>query len=70
MSEQGGRKENEFVELFAARYDGKIKLDPGEVADGKFVGKNQIYSMMKTLAFTPWFLDEWTFLKAKDFSKF
>lgn len=57
--------ENELVELFQAEYDGEMTIDTAEVADGKFVSKEDISKMVDSgeLDFTPWFLDEWSFLQ-------
>lgn len=58
--------ENELVETYQAIYDGKIKLDPKEVSDGKFYSVKQINDMIfsKKFKFTPWFLDEWKYYQS------
>lgn len=58
-------KENELVELYESVYDHRMKLDKQEVAQGKFFPISTIKKMLKSkkVKFTPWFLDEWSFLK-------
>lgn len=63
-----GLKEHEFVELFLARFDGKIKIDKKELDSGRFFSINEIKRMIRDNRdqFTPWFLDEWPYIEKID----
>jgi len=53
--------DNELVKTYKGVYDGQMKLDPNEVADGKFFKIEEVNKMIKEkkIKFTPWFLKEW-----------
>lgn len=53
-------KEYEVTVLYGAWYDGNIKVDSEEVADGKFVSLDKLRKLVKgkKLKFTPWGLNE------------
>ncbi|MBI2596548.1 NUDIX domain-containing protein [Candidatus Daviesbacteria bacterium] len=59
--------ENELVTLFVGVYDGKVRFDKEEVAEGKFFTPEEIHKSIKekTIQFTDWFLEEWEFIKNK-----
>ncbi len=58
-------KEKELVELFIAKSNQEMVLDKEEVSGGKFFTIEQISDMVKKKwKFTPWFWDEWMFVKA------
>ena len=64
----GGKiKDYEFIELYKATYDGQIKIDKNEVADGSFFKIEDVKNMIKQNKnqFTPWFLDEWKYMEQK-----
>lgn len=64
----GGKiKDYEFVELYKGVYDGKIRLDPKEVEEGSFFKIKTIENEITKKKFTPWFLDEWKYLKNSGF---
>ncbi len=56
--------ENELVELYATIYNGKIKIDPSEVKNGKFVLLTKLKSLIakEEVKITPWGLDEIDFI--------
>ncbi len=48
----------ELMVTFKAVFDGKMKLDPAEVAEGKFFNITELPESL-----TPWFLEDWKLLK-------
>ena len=62
---EGKYHDNELIITYKGVYDGKVKLDPEEVAAGKFFDVLEVNKLIKNgkLQFTPWFLKEWEFLK-------
>ncbi len=52
-----------FVELHAGKYDGKIKIDPEEVEEAEFYPVSKVEELKKEGKLTPWFLDEWNWMK-------
>jgi len=52
-----------FVELHAGKYDGKIKIDPEEVKEAGFYPMSKVEELKKEGKLTPWFLDEWNWIK-------
>lgn len=50
--------ENELVELYSGKFDGKIKIDKKEVESGKFIPLSKLEGMLKTEKFTPWGIEE------------
>lgn len=61
----GKIKDYEYIKLFAALYDGKISIDKKEVKNGKFFTLEALEKKIKAekKSFTPWFLEEWEYLK-------
>lgn len=56
--------EYEMVTMLVATHEGPFKIDPNEVDQVKFFSEKEIEKMIKNgTKFTPWFLDEWNFVK-------
>lgn len=56
--------EYELVELYGATYNGEIKVNQEEVAEGKFISFDKLYELIKSnqIKFSPWGLDELNYL--------
>lgn len=56
--------EYELVELYGAFYDGQIKINPEEVAEGKFISIEDLSKFIKNdlVKFSPWGLEEVNYL--------
>ncbi len=56
--------EYELVELYGAIYDGKIRINQEEVAEGKFIFLKELSKLIinNQIKFSPWGLDELKFL--------
>lgn len=50
--------DSELVVTFKAIFDGEMKFDPKEVAEGRFFNINELPQPL-----TPWFLEDWKLLK-------
>lgn len=57
-------KEYELVELYGTVYDGTMKIDPNEIAQGMFIAKTELKEHIEDgkMQFTPWGLEEIRFL--------
>jgi len=57
--------DNELVKFYKTVYDGEIKIDPNEVAEGRFFTVDEIKQMVKENPdqFSPWFLEEWEWME-------
>jgi isopentenyl-diphosphate delta-isomerase len=55
---ENGKVDNELNQLFSAGFEGKIRIDKKELAEGRFVSKEWLLKEMKKKpeSFTPWFL--------------
>lgn len=64
IDKEGKYHDNELIVTFKGIYNGEVKLDPEEVADGKFFDVLEVNKLIKNkeLQFTPWFLKEWELL--------
>lgn len=60
--------DNELVETYQGLFDGQIKLDLNEVAEGKFFSIKEVNKMIKNPdnKFTSWFLEDWELLQKAD----
>lgn len=56
----GEYKDNELVITFKGIYEGEMKYDPNEVAEGKFFNIQEIPSPV-----TSWFLEDWKLINQK-----
>lgn len=56
--------EYELVELYVAFYDGEIKVNPEEVAEGKFISLKNLSKLIENsqIKFSPWGLEEINYL--------
>lgn len=61
--ENGKIKDYEFVELYLLIYDGEIKIDKNEDEEAKFFTKEEVEKLYKEDKLTPWFREEWEFLR-------
>lgn len=57
--------DNELVVTFKGSYNGEMKYDPNEVAEGIFFDVEEIKRLIKSgdLKVTPWFLEDWKRIK-------
>lgn len=56
--------EYEMVTMLVAAHEGPFKIDPNEVNKVEFFSIDEIENMVQRgEKFTPWFLDEWNFVK-------
>lgn len=57
-------KEYELVRLYGTVYDGRVDIDPAEVAAGKFISLKNLKELLDNnkIQFTPWGLDEIEFI--------
>jgi isopentenyldiphosphate isomerase len=58
------RFESEFAHCFLLEYDGPIRADPGEIAEGRFFTFAEVTAMVGTGALTPMFEHELPMLQA------
>ena len=60
-------KDFEFAKLYLGFYDKKILINKKEIKNGKFISIKDLDKKIKrgNNLFTPWFLNEWQFLKRK-----
>lgn len=58
--------DNELVITYKGVYDGEMKYDPQEVADGKFFDIEEVNRLIDAgeLKVTPWFLEDWKFINS------
>lgn len=56
--------EYELVELYGTVYEGKIKINPEEVSEGRFISINNLKKIIESnkIKFSPWGLDEINYL--------
>lgn len=56
--------EYELVELYGTVYEGKIKINPEEVSEGRFITINNLKKLIENnkIKFSPWGLDEINYL--------
>lgn len=59
--------DNELATTFKGVYDGEMKFDPNEVAEGKFFNIDELNKLInnKKLQVTSWFLEDWKLLNQK-----
>lgn len=63
LNEYGGRKDYEFAELYLAVADEPISIDRQEVAQAGFYPLSHISQLEAKGLLTPWFQDEWNWMK-------
>ena len=61
----GFMRDYEFVELYETFWKGKIKLDEQEVSEAWFLSASEIEKLAREGKMTPWFLEEWNWLKKR-----
>lgn len=67
MDEKEMYHDNELVVTFKGVFDGEMKFDPEEVAEGKFFDVDELNGLIEKdeLKVTPWFLEDWELLNQK-----
>lgn len=67
IDESDEYQDNELVITYKGVYDGEMKYDPAEVAEGKFFDIEEVNKLIEKgeLKVTPWFLEDWKILNQK-----
>ena len=61
----GFMRDYEFVELYETVWNGEIKLDEKEVGHAEFMSVGRVQELVELGETTPWFVEEWNWLKKR-----